>query len=186
MVSGIFGAASVGLAAGAVVDGGWTGLAAWAGAAVALASAVHTMMVRVEVHPGQVVLVNWLRVVRLPWSEIERFDHDQEGLWVRRRNGIDAVAPIVVSEFREPPCSWRDSIGFPGGSGNGMPYRCAFQRGLKGEREVGPCRFTRVPRSPIFVGLRSRSSGCTESRPPKVGLPADVSGAQAMFKNARC
>ena len=87
MGSILFGGISVGLMVGAVVDGGWTGLAAAAGAAAALAVAVRAMVLRVEVHPEQVVLVNLLRVVRLPWSEIERFGHDDEGLWVRRVNG---------------------------------------------------------------------------------------------------
>jgi hypothetical protein len=92
MISGFFGGISVGLMVAAVVDGGWTGLAAAAGAAASLASAVRTMMLRVEVHPEHVVLVNWLRVVRLPWSEIERFGHDDEGLWVRRVNGREFYA----------------------------------------------------------------------------------------------
>ncbi|MFY1636448.1 hypothetical protein ACN27F_24760 [Solwaraspora sp. WMMB335] len=78
---------SVILTAAAVADGGWTGCTGISGAAVVLAGATRSSALRVEVDADQVVLVNWLRAVRLSWTEIDRFGHDDDGLWARRGDG---------------------------------------------------------------------------------------------------
>lgn len=85
-------AGSLCLLAAAVEEGGWTRLAASSGAAVTFAAATRSVFLRVEVHPQHIVLVNWLRAVRLPWPEIDRFGHDYQGLWVRRRDGTELRA----------------------------------------------------------------------------------------------
>ncbi|WJK40656.1 PH domain-containing protein [Solwaraspora sp. WMMA2056] len=95
-------AASACLLAAAVDEEGWTVLAASSGAAVTFAAAARSVFLRVEAHPEYVVLVNWLRAVRLPWPEIDRFGHDDEGLWVRRRDGTELRASAFQHGHSSP------------------------------------------------------------------------------------
>ena len=54
-------------------------------AALAVAVSVRGWQLRIEVADGEVRFVNWLRVVRVPWADVERFGFDGS-VWVRRRD----------------------------------------------------------------------------------------------------
>lgn len=85
--------ASTAVLAGAGFDrGGWLLPFSLAAAALTAAAAARSWALRVEVGHKEVVLVNWLRVVRLPWSEVARCGHDEEGIWVRRVDGSEVRA----------------------------------------------------------------------------------------------
>lgn len=63
-----------------------------AAAMTAAAGGMRALRLRIEVRPDGLVLVNWVRTVRVPWPEIARIGHDDDGLWVRRRDGTEVRA----------------------------------------------------------------------------------------------
>lgn len=65
---------------------------AWWAAAVPLALAAGWLSwrlwaARVEVHPDELVLVNWFRTLRLPWGQVRKVDTDADGVCVALRDG---------------------------------------------------------------------------------------------------
>ena len=93
----LFTGLAVVLAGGGIDSGGWLVVAGPLGGVAALALAVRTWQLRVEVG-GDVVVVNLLRTGRIPWPEVERFGYDH-GLWVRVVDG----RRLEVSAFGEAP-----------------------------------------------------------------------------------
>lgn len=55
------------------------------GCLLTVALAVRHWQVGIDVSESEVRLINWARVISIPWAEVERFGYDQ-GLWVRRRD----------------------------------------------------------------------------------------------------
>ena len=85
------------LVVGGFDEGGWALGACLAAAVLVGGVAVRNWLLRVELD-HEVTVVNWLRTVRIPWSDIERFRYDS-GLWVRRRSGRQdpiAAFPAVL------------------------------------------------------------------------------------------
>ena len=81
------------MAGGAGVDlGGWLLPAAVGAASLGMGLAVRSVMLRVEARADGLVLVNWFRTVHLPWGEVARCGSDEDGLWVRRRDGSELRA----------------------------------------------------------------------------------------------
>jgi hypothetical protein len=85
------------LVLGGLGEGGWILPPALVGAAVMLAVTVRSWLLRVELDADSLVLVNWLRTVRLPWAEVVRCGQDAEGIWVRRHDGHQ----LRVSAFQQ-------------------------------------------------------------------------------------
>ena len=73
------------LVAGGIDEGGWLLGVCLAGAGAVLLVGARSWLLRVEVG-HEVTIVNWLRTLHVPWSDVERFGYDS-GLWVRRRSG---------------------------------------------------------------------------------------------------
>ncbi|GLW35069.1 hypothetical protein Areg01_80050 [Actinoplanes regularis] len=86
---------SVMTAAGGVDEGGWLLPVCFAGAAVGMVGAARSLALRIEVHPDELVMVNWFRTVHLPWTRIARCGCDEDGLWVRQNDdGLIRSAPF--------------------------------------------------------------------------------------------
>ena len=85
MVGAIGVALAGGLVVGGVDDGGWILPAALVGSVLVLAGTWRNDRMRVELG-REVVVVNFLRTLVLPWAEVARFGYDGEA-WVRRRDG---------------------------------------------------------------------------------------------------
>ena len=79
-----------------LAEGGALALLAVPSAALAVAGGVRAWQLRIEVADGEVRLVNWLRVVRVPWTEVERFGFDGS-VWVRRRDMRQHTASAFAS-----------------------------------------------------------------------------------------
>ncbi len=72
-----------------IEQGGWWLPAGFAAAVLGLVGAARSVTLRVEARPDDVMLVNWLRTVHLPWSEVARCDYDGDGLWIRCNDGSE-------------------------------------------------------------------------------------------------
>ncbi|GIE85857.1 hypothetical protein Are01nite_23370 [Actinoplanes regularis] len=83
-------------AAGGVDQGGWVLPVGFAGAAIGMVGAARSLMLRIEVSPDGLVLVNWFRTVHLPWAQITRCGCDSDGLWVQLIDG----GLVVSSPFQ--------------------------------------------------------------------------------------
>lgn len=70
-------------------------------AVVASLVAYRSWHLRVELGDA-VILANWLRTVRIPWSDVERFGLDGGGVWVRCRN----LRQVRISAFLFAPGAW--------------------------------------------------------------------------------
>jgi hypothetical protein len=75
------------LGVGGAVEGGWVLPVAFLGAVLALAAGVRYWILRVELHLDSLVVINWLRTVRLPWTAVARCGHDFQGVWIRLDDG---------------------------------------------------------------------------------------------------
>jgi hypothetical protein len=65
------------------------------GVLAAVAVSWRGWLLRVELGED-VTVVNWIRTVRIPWAEVERFGYDL-GVWVRRRDGRQyAIAALTL------------------------------------------------------------------------------------------
>jgi hypothetical protein len=69
-------------------------------AVVLVGAALRTLFLRIEVTHEEVRLVNWLRVLRIPWADVTRFGHDTT-VYVDTRRGNFSSAAFSV---------WRDDI----------------------------------------------------------------------------
>ncbi|MEV6487130.1 PH domain-containing protein [Actinoplanes sp. NPDC051633] len=85
----------------------WTTVSATIATIGFLAVAVRLWFLRVEVHPGDLVLVNWIRTVRVPWRTVDGFRHNDRGIWVRRTDGAD-VRMSAFDHFWQGPNPWRE------------------------------------------------------------------------------
>lgn len=81
------GALAVVLFAGVLAADAWAVPFAVAGGAASAWFAWRCWSTRVEVGPEGVTLVNWLRVHRVPWSDVERFVYAAGDVSLRRRGG---------------------------------------------------------------------------------------------------
>lgn len=68
---------------------GWLAVPTAVFGVVLLAAVVRVWFLRVEIHPDELVLVNWFRTVRVPWSAVEEFRHDHRSISVRLTDGAE-------------------------------------------------------------------------------------------------
>jgi hypothetical protein len=69
-------------------------------AVVTLPAAVRMWFLRVEIHPGELVVVNWIRTYHVPWTSVGRVEADDDGLLIRRRAGTDLRASAFQHDYR--------------------------------------------------------------------------------------
>jgi hypothetical protein len=82
-----------GVSVGVGLDGGgWWLPVSLVIAAAGVGLAVRGWLLRVEVHPDELVLINWFTTVRLRWHDVARCGHDGDGVWVRRADGRELHA----------------------------------------------------------------------------------------------
>lgn len=84
------------LIGGGVERGGWLLPVSVLVATAGMAGAYRGWALRVETQPHGIVVVNWFRVIRLWWPQIDRFGADDEGLFVRKTDG----AEVRVAAFQ--------------------------------------------------------------------------------------
>jgi Bacterial PH domain len=89
-----------------IIPVSWTTVSATPATIGFLFVAVRLWFLRVEAHPRDLVLVNWIRTVRVPWRAVDGFRHDDRGIWVRRTDGAD-VRMSAFDHFWEGPGPWR-------------------------------------------------------------------------------
>lgn len=94
---------------GGLADGGWVLVLGVAGAVAVVAVVWRNWRLRVELDT-EVTVVNWLRTVRVPWSEVARFGCDYGSCWLRRRDGrehslsafsITGTAPAFIRRLAD-------------------------------------------------------------------------------------
>ncbi|MBU2663984.1 PH domain-containing protein [Actinoplanes bogorensis] len=85
--SALFLLLAVVLIGGGLDEGSWLVPGGLATGAVAVAVAVRVWVLRVEIRPTGLVLVNWLRTVRVAWPEIYRCGTDDEGVRIEMADG---------------------------------------------------------------------------------------------------
>ena len=93
-----------GLVTVGLADSGPARYASLAAGCAVLALVARFWRLRVVLGQESVEVVNWLRTLRIPWSEVESFGMDPDGnAWVRRsdmrRHGISAFGAALRDPF---------------------------------------------------------------------------------------
>lgn len=94
---------AMGLVVSAVANGGLSGWLAIVGAALVLVLVARGWVIRVDDLGDKIRVTNWLRVIEVPWSDVERFEFDG-AVSVRRTN----LPTLPLAAF---PASSRDLFG---------------------------------------------------------------------------
>ena len=87
-----------------LADSGWVRYGGVAAGCALAALVARFWRLRVVLGDEAIDIVNWLRTVRIPWSQVERFGLDVDGgAWVRRRDmrhhGISAFGAARSDPF---------------------------------------------------------------------------------------
>lgn len=72
--------------------GGWVLFAAVLVAGAVMTAGYRGWALRIEAQLEGLVVVNWFRVIRLWWPQIDRSGTDDAGLWVRGTDGSEVRA----------------------------------------------------------------------------------------------
>ncbi|MBB2948437.1 hypothetical protein FB565_008220 [Actinoplanes lutulentus] len=82
----LFGGLALALTGGGLEEGGWVLPLALTGSVLTLACGARLWVIRIILYADRLLLINLFRTVVLPWGEVAKAGHDEQGLWVRDRD----------------------------------------------------------------------------------------------------